>query len=233
MRGDPGMFKGAGRRRLGPGLLFPAACLILLLQAAGSRMVAIPERDLPIPQLHKLPLALGSWRSPGDQDLEESVAKYLKPDDYILRWYGEQHTGATLSLFVAHFKSLQNTYGPHSPHVCLPGAGWLVQSSQQLALPVPGRTDGIPVNEYLLEKSGERILVLYWYQNDRDIWADEFYAKLRLLPDLLRYRRSDVSLVRLIMPMRNTDPGDERAKSREFAGLLFPLLVERFAGASQ
>ena len=227
------MFRSAGRRQLKPGLLFPAACLILLLQAAGSRMVAISERDLPIPQLHRVPMALGDWRSPGEQDLEESVAKYLKPDDYILRWYGEQRSGGTLNLFVAHFKSLQNTYGPHSPHVCLPGAGWLVQSSQQVALPVPGRTDGIPVNEYVLEKSGERILVLYWYQNDRDIWADEFYAKLRLLPDLLRYRRSDVSLVRLITPLNGTDAKGQRAQCRAFAGLLFPSLVERFASASQ
>jgi hypothetical protein len=85
------------------------------------------------------------------------------------------------------------------------------------------------VNEYLLDKSGERILVLYWYQNNRNIWAEEFEAKLRLLPDLIRYKRADVSLVRLVTPMRSGDGGNELATSMDFLRVIFPKLVERFA----
>jgi len=230
--GGRDMHRGAGHQWLKPDFLFPAACVILLLQAVGSRLLAVPERELPIPELHKLPAVVGNWKGGADQVLDSSVAEYLKPDDYVLRWYTEPDTEVSVNLFVAHFKSLQNTYGPHSPRVCLPGAGWLVRSSQQVALPLPGRVNGIPVNEYVLEKSAQRILVLYWYQNDRDIWADEFYAKLRLLPDLLRYRRSDVSLVRLVTPLRGVGADNERAGCREFAGLLFPFLAERFAGSN-
>ncbi len=216
------------KRTGAPRWLFPAACLILLAQAAATRAIVIPERDLPIPELHRLPQALGKWRNTADQDLEANIASYLKPDDYILRWYVEQGTGASVNLFVAHFKSLQNSYGPHSPRVCLPGAGWLVRSSARRTLPVAEWPQGISANEYVLEKSAERVLVLYWYQNDRDLWADEIYAKLRLLPDLLRYRRSDVSLVRLVMPLHEAGIGNEEAKCQEFAELLFPHLVERF-----
>jgi EpsI family protein len=133
---------------------------------------------------------------------------------------------------VAYFKSLQNVYGPHSPRICLPGAGWLVTSSKTLNVSVPGRAESIPVNQFTMEKSGDRILVLYWYQNDRDAWAQEFHAKLRLLPDLLRYRRSDVSLVRLITPLRSQTPDAEIANCLEFIRGISPFLAEHFASVS-
>jgi len=104
----------------------------------------------------------------------------------------------------------------------------LMASSKIEPVSVPGWPKPIPVNEYILEKAGDRILVLYWYQNDRNVWAEEFVAKLRLLPDLIRYRRADVSLVRLIMPMR-AQSGNELSTSIDFTKLVFPRLVERFA----
>jgi EpsI family protein len=177
--------------------IFAAACLILVVQASASRMLKIDERALDIPGLHGVPKQLGKWNTAGELAIDAGTVAYLKPDDYILRDYSDQQGGAPINLFVAYFKSLQNVYGPHSPSVCLPGAGWLVTSSTIAKISVPGRNDAIPVNEFIMEKSSDRILVLYWYQNNRAVWAQEFQAKLRLLPDLLRYRRSDVSLVRL------------------------------------
>jgi EpsI family protein len=208
------------------GLFLPVS-LILALQATASRRLSIQERDIPIPALHQLPLEAGKWKAGAEQTLERNVAEYLKPDDYIIRDYVNEGSGNSINLFVAHFKSLQDSYGPHSPRVCLPGAGWLVASSKIETLPVAGRAEPLSVNEYVLEKSGARILVIYWYQNDRDAWAEEFHAKLRLLPDLIRYRRSDVSLVRVIMPLRGAIES-ERASCLEFTRLLFPLLAERF-----
>jgi hypothetical protein len=87
---------------------------------------------------------------------------------------------------------------------------------------------GVPINEYVLEKAADRILVLYWYQNNRNIWAEEFRAKLTLLPDLLRYRRSDVCLIRLTTRMRGEVDDAAMADSVAFLNVLFPSLVERF-----
>jgi EpsI family protein len=164
-----------------------------------------------------------------EQALEPLVMEQLQPDDYVLRDYRHQRNGAQLSMFIAYFKSLQNTYGPHSPRVCLPGAGWLTKSWTIETIPVLGRPEGIPVNRYALEKSGQQILVVYWYQNDRRVWAEEFRAKLHLLPDLLQYRRSDVSLVRIVVPL--TDGSAETAwkAAMEFASDAQPVLAERLA----
>lgn len=80
-----------------------------------------------------------------------------------------------------------------------------------------------------MEQGNQRILVLYWYQNDRDVWAEEFHAKLRLLPDLIRYRRSDVSLVRLVTSISGTAPDRELAECARFTQRMFPLLQQHFA----
>ncbi|HTR35362.1 MAG TPA: EpsI family protein [Bryobacteraceae bacterium] len=226
------MLKNAGVLRSTANVLFLAICLILVLQAAASHMISIDERTIPIPGLHLIPMDLGGWRAGGEQSLDQAVTDYLRPDEYILRDYVDPARGEAVNLFVAYFKSLQNSYGPHSPRICLPGNGWLVLSSKVDSIPVPGRREPIPVNDYVMEKSGDHILVLYWYQNNRNIWAEEFQAKLRLLPDLVRYRRADVSLVRLVTAVPGEYSQKERTATLDFTRLLFPKLVERFASTN-
>jgi EpsI family protein len=206
-----------------------AACAIFVLQAGASRMFKVDEQAIPTPGLHSLPRQVGQWNTTSEMSMDAAQLEVLKPDEYIMRDYADGQTAAPINVFVAYFKSLQNTYGPHSPSVCLPGAGWLVSSSKILSVPVDGRSAPIQVNEYTMEKSTNRMLVLYWYQNDRDTWAEEFHAKLRLLPDLLRYHRSDVSLVRLITTIQNSSPDAELSECLHFTGRLYPLLAERFA----
>ena len=213
--------------------LFVSACLILAFQAGASRMLKVDEAKIGVPGLHGLPFKIDRWQASNEESIGPEVEAYLKPDEYVLRDYAAAPGGPEISLFVAYFKSLENTYGPHSPRICLPGAGWIVSSSEIVNIPVPGHPAGIPANRFTMEKSNQRILVLYWYQNDRDVWAEEYHAKLRLLPDLIRYRRSDVSLVRLITTLNSGSSVDkETANCARFTEHLFPDLAERFASVS-
>src|SRR5712691_2582112 len=68
------------------GLFLPVS-LILLGQAAASRMLSVQEREVPTPELRRVPLQIGSWKAGAEQTLERNVAEYLKPDDYIIRDY--------------------------------------------------------------------------------------------------------------------------------------------------
>ena len=134
-----------------------------------------------------------------------------------------------MGAFVAYFKSLQSSYGPHSPRVCLPGSGWLIRSSSIVNVQMPNWQGETPVNQFEMERDGKRILVMYWYQNRRKVWAEEFRAKIYLLPDLLRYRQFDVSLIRIVTPLEGyASTGRAVEAATEFAQRLFPELVERF-----
>ena len=107
------------------------------------------------------------------------------------------------------------------PSACRAADGWC-GSRAIINLAVPGRAAGIPVNKFVLEKAGQHILVLYWYQNDRNVWAQEFQGKLRLLPDLIKYKRSDVSLVRLVQPCSADDANQALRSCKQFTKLVFP-----------
>jgi EpsI family protein len=216
---------------LAPYGLVAAASLILVLQAGASRMLKIDEAKIGIPGLHEIPLQLDQWKASGELYMDPMTAAYLKPDEYILRDYTNQSAGTSVNLFVAYFKSLQNSYGPHSPKICLPGSGWLVSSAKVAKVVVPGRSEPIPTNQFTMEQGNQHIFVMYWYQNDRDVWAEEFHAKLRLFPDLIRYRRSDVSLVRFVMPISGST--DQASKNcLQFGERVFPLLAQHFASVS-
>jgi EpsI family protein len=208
-----------------------AAVLILAAQAAAMHVLNIPEESITVPQLGNVPAQLGAWKTVSEQALDPGVQEYLKPNAYILRDYANPALGSSVNVFVAYFKSLQSGYGPHSPAVCLPGSGWLVLDREIIDISVPGRDAGIPVNKFVLEKSGQHILVLYWYQNDRNVWAQEFQGKLRLLPDLIKYKRSDVSLVRLVQPLQGEDASQALTDCKQFTKLIFPALSEDFRRA--
>ena len=204
---------------------------ILAAQGAAMHVLSIPEKNLVIPQLANVPNQLGAWKTTSEQSLDPDVQAYLKPDSYILRDYANPETGSSVNVFVAYFKSLQSGYGPHSPAVCLPGNGWLVHERGLINLAVPGRDAGITVNKFILEKADQHILVLYWYQNDRNVWAQEIQGKIRLIPDLIKYKRSDVSLVRLVQPMRGDDASVALPELKQFTNSLFPALSEDFRRA--
>jgi EpsI family protein len=226
------MANSGARPRLGSRAWFLAICLILAVQAVASRRLDVVERDLPLPGLHSLPFQIGNWQAGEERALSPSEAETLRPDEYILRDYGSQDGQKPINLFVAYFKSLQNTYGPHSPRICLPGSGWLVRSAKTTNVKIANRPEGMPVNEYVMEKGPDQIFVVYWYQNNRSIWADEYWEKLRMLPDLLRYKRSDVSLVRLVTPLGGSTPEKELANCLNFTNQVFPLIAGRLGSVN-
>jgi len=201
--------------------------LILAAQGAALHVLSIPEKNIMVPQLARTPEQLGAWKTISEEPLDPAVQEYLRPDAYIMRDYANTESGTPVNVFVAYFKSLQSGYGPHSPSVCLPGSGWLTRQRSIINVSVPDRAD-IPANKFVLEKGAQHILVLYWYQNDRYVWADEFQGKLRLLPDLIKYQRSDVSLVRLVVPLQGEDADRALIECRQFAKVLFPALAEGF-----
>jgi EpsI family protein len=214
--------------RMRTGLMILTAILIIQVFLSYSSLFA--ERHLNSPELQMLPAKMGNWIAVGDQAMEADVEEYLKPDEYLMRAYRREDGGSDISLFVAYFKSLQSGYGPHAPNICLPGSGWLTRMQRSVMLPMPGKPEGIPINEYALEKNGEQILVLYWYQNDRRVWANELRSRVFLTPDLLRYRRSDVALVRVVLPMGRENTIEKPLQySVDFIRDLFPQLAERFA----
>lgn len=201
-----------------------AASCLLLAQAVAFYVVPKSEAPVMARPLTGLPAQLGSWTTVQETPVEPEVQAVLKATDTLSRIYFDSARGAHASLFVAFFASQRAGVAPHSPKNCLPGSGWAPISSGTLQVPVPGRTEPVEVNRYLVARGSEKTVVLYWYQTPHRITASEYLAKIWLVLDSVRYRRSDTSLVRIIVPAGDGEAARAEEKAVAFMQSLLPPL---------
>jgi EpsI family protein len=178
------------------------------------------------PPLKTFQTTAGPWQMARETQIESEVQAFLKADDTLSRQYGGGGGPGPIDLFVAFFKTQRAGVTPHSPKVCLPGAGWTPETSSIVDVPVPGETDPIPVNRYVVRHGQERSLVMYWYQAAHRVVASEYMAKLYLMMDALRYRRSDEAMIRVIVPITAQEDEAERT-ARQFIGHIYAPLKQQ------
>jgi hypothetical protein len=65
---------------------------------------------------------------------------------------------------------------------------------------------------------------MYWYQSHARVIAGEIPAKMWLVADTIKWRRSDTALVRVIAPLRDSVETAE-SNAREFIRVAFPEIV--------
>jgi EpsI family protein len=107
--------------------------------------------------------------------------------------------GMQLGLFIAYYAHQRSGGYMHSPKVCLPSSGWEIEEPGSIQVDSP---DGkVPINRYVISKSGEKSLILYWYESSDRILADEYRTKLYLIHDGLLYGRAAGSVVRIQLPI--------------------------------
>ncbi|MCC6536581.1 MAG: EpsI family protein [Bryobacterales bacterium] len=195
-----------------------ALVLSLVLAAQALTYYVMPKDEyVPIAQpLTALVKQIGDWALVSESKPEQEIQDLLKADDAMTRVYRSQSTGKEVSMFVAFFRTQRAGVQPHSPKVCLPGSGWTPEQDTYVDISIPGRTDAISVNRYIVSRGELRSVVLYWYQTPHRVVANEFAAKFYLVWDSLRFKRSDTSLVRVIAPVGDGTVEDAQARAVSF-----------------
>jgi EpsI family protein len=150
--------------------------------------------------LSSLPARIGDWRMLREGAIEPDQKETLRADDYLIRQYAGSG-GRQASLFVAFFRSQRAGQTPHSPKNCLPGSGWTWSVSDTIGVNIAGRAQPIQINRYIVSKSDEHAVVLYWYQSRDRVVASEYRAAAFTAWDALRYNRTDTELVRVVAPV--------------------------------
>lgn len=147
----------------------------------------------------------GSWELTRSERLSQDILDTLKANDYLMRDYrmrGGRLDGSEAQLFIAYYRNQSAGDAMHSPKNCLPGAGWEPITSDRIPLAI-NAPDGKPavVNRYVVENSGARDVVLYWYQAQGRVIASEYWGKFYLVWDAMREHRRDGAIVRVIVPV--------------------------------
>ncbi len=176
--------------------------------------------------LRTFPAALGQWTGQ-DSPLEPDVVKVAAVNDHLNRTYRSPQS--SISLYIGYYQSQRQGEALHSPLFCLPGSGWQPVANRRIALR-PARGTWPEVNQLVVERGLDRLLVLYWYQTSMRVTASEYWRKLFLMRDAFFAGRTDVALVRVIAPIAAHDSAGESSSlsfARPFAELVLPEVQQR------
>ncbi len=140
------------------------------------------------------------------------------------RVYVQDGQSLPIGLFIGYFPTQRTGVTIHSPKNCLPGAGWVFESSQYVDLnDANGKAHR--VGEYIISNGETRQFVIYWYQAHGRSVANEYLAKIYLVTDAIRLNRTDGALVRVTTPIEaEEDTSAARSRAEAFTAQLDPML---------
>lgn len=171
-----------------------------LLPERGGETV-VRERFVLFPQ------TLGEWHQVGaPQRLAEGVQRSLGADDYHGIDLARSAEEPNVSLFMAWYED-QSQGGVHSPEICLPGSGWEIAWLERSDI-ADSLGVGFPfnVNRAIIQKSHQRVMAYYWFQQGERRIASDFAAKFYLLLDGILTGSTDGALIRLTTVIQ---PGED------------------------
>ena len=195
--------------------------LALVIQAALFYATSRAENVPSMRPLHDFPRELSGWTMAQEGYVDDETQAILQADDTLTRTYHSPKFQLVSNLFVAFFKTQRTGKAPHSPKNCLPGTGWEREREDYLDVTIPGMTEPIQVNRFIVSKGEEKSLVLYWYQTENRVVANEYRAKLMTVEDAIRYNRTDTALVRVVVPVMGGDDAAAQQEAVEFVQSFF------------
>ena len=160
------------------------------------------HRDLSVPigkPFEQFPTAVSQWRLAGEAQLSSEVQNVLKASDVLMRQYVNPH-GDRVQLYIGYHDGGKGGGDIHSPKHCLPGSGWLEQSSVRATIPAAGQKLNLVQAVYQKGESNE--LFLYWYQVRSKSVSEEFSLKGQQIVNSVLHRRRDASFVRISVPFQ-------------------------------
>jgi len=201
--------------------------LLTLILVAGVFVNAwsyLGEAHVERKQLRDFPQNINAWQKTGnDQILDDETLKVLRASDYLLRDF-RKSDGQSANLYVGYYASQRTGATYHSPLNCLPGSGWTLSEPGKATIALPDGSSFV-ANKYVIQSGDYKSLMIYWYQGRGRNVASEYWGKVYTVLDSVRLRRSDGAMVRVTVPIRDSEAAAEKT-AVEFASTASNVLPE-------
>jgi len=168
--------------------LLALSCVLMRYPAAPTP-VGAPEK-----KLAGFPIEMAGWTGK-DDPFAASVMDAVATDDALHRKYDS--ADGSVWLYVGYYGTRKGGRTGHLPHYCYPAAGYQIQEFGKEPLTL---ADGRSVDVYrlLVERKGQRTLVLYWIQSgEQKVLSDGLAMNLSRLRRRLTQGRDDGAFVRI------------------------------------
>lgn len=176
----------------------------------------------PVPLTHAL-ANLPGWTTAGNLPLDAKIVDSLELDDYFYQNF--TNGKESVSLYIGYYFSSKKVGAAHSPLVCFPGQGWLLQGGRQRAINVGGEK----INLMSVEAStpNRKELLIFWFQAFDDTSSSEFFQKLYTLKSKILNGREDNAFVRITVPMDKISPDAAYAIGVGFIQTFYPSFLKQ------
>lgn len=155
-----------------------------------------PRRIDPLEQI--IPARMGAWsqarlgdlRLPQGENAEDGIY------DQVLTRYYTSAAASPVMLLVAYGGTQSGDTSIHRPEICYPAAGFTLDGSSQVALPV---TSGPPIaaRRITARAPGRIEQILYWCRIGNEFPTTDFAQRLSVLRNAIRGNAPDGALVRI------------------------------------
>lgn len=206
--------------------LKPAALVVVVLVLStllihlitASRADVQPKRD----SFSSFPLVLDG-RDLYPDVLSERILGILKTDDYFIGDFYD-NVRPPINLYMAYYGSQREGSLIHSPKDCLPAGGWEIESTEIIQLQSLGLAGD--ANRVVISKGDQKLLVYYWVAQQGISYAKESDLYYSLLKRAILYGRTEGSLVRLFIPVGDTESDMIKAEAelQAFVRQVAPVL---------
>ena len=201
--------------------------LLVLIIVAGVIVNAwsyLGEAHVERKELKDFPESIGAWQQTGnDQILDDETLKVLRASDYLLRDF-RKPDGKAANLYVGYYASQRTGATYHSPLNCLPGSGWTLSEQGKSTISLPDGSTFV-ANKYVIQNGDYKSMMIYWYQGRGRNVASEYWGKVYTVFDSVRLRRSNGAMVRVTVPIRDSEALAEQT-AVEFASTASSVLPE-------
>jgi EpsI family protein len=179
----------------------------------------IPSRE----PLANLPEGIAGWTG-RDAPIDQETLDVLGSGDFLSRGYSNPGQPNPIDLFIGYFPTQRTGSTIHSPKHCLPGPGWAFESTHYVDIRDAGNKVH-RIGEYIIGNGERKDVVIYWYEAHGRSVASEYKAKIYMVADAMRLKRTDGALVRVITPVGlDESPAVAMARAEAFTQQLAPLL---------
>ena len=147
-------------------------------------------------KLFSFPMEIDQWTG-RKITMESWVFKSLDTSYAILRDY-RSPDGDIVNLAITWYDDREVAF--HAPEACLGGVGDKVK--EKTVYPILFEKDqNHQIGKLLVERNGQRSLVLYYFVNDGYVTPSQTELRIRVLLKRLRFKRTSAAFVRLMMPI--------------------------------
>lgn len=203
----------------------PAIIMIVSLFVGILSTSALFEREQEIVNrkpLSQFPAVIGSWKS-SESKLPPTIEAVAGASDY---YYGDfvSPSNKKVNLYIAYYDDQKKGVAPHSPAVCIPGDGWVIESNKPFTLYSKVGKE-INVSRLIITKNNKKIITYYWLKQGSRTFYQQLMARIDLIRFAVEENRADAALIRMVSEVSNDENivnTDERMQSiaSEILGVL-------------